>query len=108
MEKDGLGVHPQPNARPARRLEERDDDAAESDGVSVVDTTEVRWFAPGRPPAEVMAWFTHDGTIGMVEKRCDTYRISDRYDVGLKCRHREIPELKIRRSLAGRYRRVYR
>jgi hypothetical protein len=66
--------------------------------VSVVDTTEVRWFAEGRLPPEVVSWFTRDDTTGVVETRCDTYRMDLRCEMGVKRRFRETLELKIRRS----------
>lgn len=111
MEADGTGSHPDVSARCSRaddgrhhdesRDDERgDDERRDDESTSVVETAEVRWFAMGRVPLEVTAWFTHGGTIGMVEQRCDTYRISVRHDVGLKRRHREIPELKVRQSVA--------
>jgi hypothetical protein len=67
--------------------------------VSVVDTTELRWFTEGRLPPDVKSWFTRAGTTGMVEERCDTYRMDGRYDMGVKRRFREMLELKIRQSV---------
>ena len=69
--------------------------------VVVVDTTELRWFADGRLPPGVAAWFTKDGEKGVSEERCDIYRL-DRRDVGVKLRSRRTLELKIRQSVGER------
>jgi hypothetical protein len=66
---------------------------------SVVDTTELRWFVPGPLPADISVWFT--GSTGVAEERCDTYLIDARREIGVKRRHRETLELKVRRSLDG-------
>jgi hypothetical protein len=64
-------------------------------GVLVEDTTELRWIAEGHLPADVEAWFTRGGTTGVVEERCDTYRMDGRCDRGVKLRFRETLELKV-------------
>lgn len=64
-------------------------------GVLVDDTTELRWIAEGHLPTEVEEWFTHGGTAGVVEKRCDTYRMDGRRNQGVKLRFRETLELKV-------------
>lgn len=69
------------------------------DAISVLDTTELRWFVPGPLPLDVRKWFT--GSTGAREERCDTYLLDGRCDVGVKRRFRETLELKLRRSLAG-------
>lgn len=68
-------------------------------GVTVTDTTELRWFVEGRLPEAVAAWFTLEGTTGLIEQRVDTYRIDGRLDTGVKRRFGETLELKVRRSL---------
>jgi hypothetical protein len=70
------------------------------DALSVIDTTEVRWFVPGPLPADIRGWFT--GSIGVAEERCDTYLLDGRVDIGVKRRFRETLELKVRQSLDGR------
>ena len=70
------------------------------DAISVLDTTEIRWFVPGPLPAEISGWFT--GSTGVAEERCDTYLLTGRVDIGVKRRFREKLELKVRRSLGGR------
>lgn len=69
------------------------------DGVSVLDTTELRWFVPGPIPADVDRWFI--GPAAVVRERCDTYLLDGRLDVGIKRRFRETLELKVRQSLDG-------
>lgn len=66
--------------------------------ITIVDTTELRWFADGALPAEIMSWFTGAGSMAAIEERCDTYRIDDRDDAGLKRRFRKILELKVRQA----------
>jgi hypothetical protein len=70
--------------------------------VAGVDTTELRWFAGGRLPAGVAAWFAHDGAVGVREERCDKYRLDGRRDRGIKLRAGRTLELKIRQSLGQR------
>jgi len=68
-------------------------------GAATVDlTTEARWFFDGPLPAEVLTWFTNEGTAGVVEDRCDVYRIEEqpRVDVGVKRRDGATLELKLR------------
>ncbi len=81
----------------ARTLETVDEVC--SDTVTILDTTEVRWFAEGVIPPDVVSWFTCDGTTGAVEERCDTYLMDGRRDRGVKRRFRETLELKVRCSL---------
>jgi hypothetical protein len=64
-------------------------------GVSVDLTAELRWFFDGPLPAEVRSWFTRNDA-GLVEHRCDTYRLDERLDVGVKQRSRRTLELKMR------------
>ncbi len=58
-------------------------------------TTEVRWFFDGDLPDEVSTWFTPGGT-GLVEERCDRYRLDDAAGVGVKERSKTTLELKMR------------
>jgi hypothetical protein len=70
-----------------------------ADALSVLDTTELRWFVPGPLPLDIGRWFT--GSTGVPEERCDTYLLDGRVDIGVKRRFRETLELKIRQSLDG-------
>lgn len=70
------------------------------DALSIVDTTEVRWFVPESLPPEIDLWFS--GSAGFSEERRDTYLIDDRADVGVKRRFGEMLEVKVRQSLDGR------
>jgi hypothetical protein len=71
-------------------------------GVAVVDTTELRWFASGELPADVGAWFTRTGTVGAVEERYDRYRLDDQAALGVKRRFGTTLEMKMRQSLGER------
>ncbi len=62
------------------------------------DTIELRWFTPGALPTDVVEWFTDHGRTGAVEQRCDTYRLDDRDDLGVKYRFGTVPEVKERLS----------
>ena len=62
------------------------------------DTIELRWFTPGALPLDVVEWFTRQGRTGAVEQRCDTYRLDDRDDLGVKYRFGTVPEVKKRLS----------
>jgi hypothetical protein len=66
-----------------------------SGGVSVVDTTEIRWFATGALPRDVRRWFF--GPTAAAEERRDRYLLDERTDVGVKFRNGETLELKTRR-----------
>ncbi|MBT5756311.1 MAG: hypothetical protein HOI41_15240 [Acidimicrobiaceae bacterium] len=70
----------------------------DSSAATVDETTEARWFFDGPLPAEVLTWFTNGGTAGVVEDRCDVYRIEEqpRVDVGVKYRNGATLELKLR------------
>ena len=70
------------------------------DTISVLDTTELRWFAEGAVPADIGRWF--GASAGTLEERCDTYLLGGHEDIGVKCRFRETLELKARQSLDGR------
>lgn len=72
-------------------------------GVLVDDTTELRWIAKGPLPTDVEAWFTHGGTAGVVEKRCDTYRMDGRSTRGVKLRFRETLELKVLQAVGEHF-----
>lgn len=64
-----------------------------SGGVSVVETTEIRWFVTGELPRDVRRWFIGPTTA---EERCDRYLLDARTDVGVKFRNGEKLELKTR------------
>jgi hypothetical protein len=70
------------------------------DALSVIDTTELRWFVPGPLPTDILSWFT--GSTGIPEERCDTYLLDEHGGIGVKRRFRETLELKLRQSLDGR------
>lgn len=72
--------------------------------VQVDLTTELRWFFDGPVPADVVAWFTHDGTLGLAELRCDSYRLDGRIDEGVKRRDGTILELKRRQGRPDHHR----
>jgi hypothetical protein len=76
-----------------------DDGRSTGSGITVVDTTELRWFAEGPIPVDVRAWFTGGDTRGAVEDRCDSYRLDDQPAVGVKRRFRTTLELKTRQSV---------
>jgi len=78
------------------------DDDLDAAGVLLDDTTEIRWIAEGHLPSDVEAWFTRGGTTGVVEERCDTYRIDGRAERGVKLRFRETLEVKVRQAV-GEY-----
>ena len=54
--------------------------------VDSVKTTELRWFADGSLPDDLVAWFTRSGAVGAVELRTDTYRLGGPSDLGVKRR----------------------
>lgn len=58
------------------------------------DTTEVRWFTDGAPPADLCTWFR--SSIAASEERCDRYLLDQVADVGVKQRGGRILELKLR------------
>lgn len=64
---------------------------------SVVDTTELRWFASGPLPPGIRDGMTREN--GVTEQRCDSYLVDDRDGVGVKLRARTTLELKVRQSL---------
>ena len=74
-------------------------DQRSPDGLSVLDTIELRWFVPGPIPSDIDAWFS--GSTEVCEQRCDTYLLDGRDDVGIKRRSREMLEVKVRQSLDG-------
>lgn len=63
---------------------------------AVLDTSELRWFALGLPPPEVVAWFTAGGGAGTTERRSDVYQVNGLHDVGLKRRFGWTVEVKVR------------
>jgi hypothetical protein len=72
------------------------------DAPSIVDTAELRWFSAGSAPRSVRSWFTHEGTIGMIEERSDTYLMDGRVDRGVKRRFQKTLEVKVRSSVEER------
>ena len=68
-----------------------------ADEIAVDLTTEARWFFDGQLPPDVLSWFTVGG-VGLVEDRCDRYRLDGEGDVGVKRRSGATLELKLRRG----------
>lgn len=64
-----------------------------------LDTIELRWFASGPAPPDVLRWFDEVGPVSMVEERSDLYRIGGLAAVSVKFRFGEILEMKVRRSV---------
>ncbi len=71
--------------------------------VVMVDTTELRWFADGPLPGDIVGWFTCGGAMGHRERRTDAYRIDGHHDMGLKRRFRNTLELKSRRAVGSSF-----
>jgi hypothetical protein len=68
---------------------------------AVLDTSEVRWFALGRPPRDMVAAFSAGGASGTTEKRSDSYQLNGQHDFGLKRRFGWIVEAKRRQSVGS-------
>lgn len=95
------GEDPGSATRLARHVQDRGAPSTAA-AVAMVDTIELRWFTSGRLPLEIESWFTGVGTTGVVEERCDSYRMDGREDTGVKRRSGETLELKVRRSVGKR------
>jgi hypothetical protein len=65
-------------------------------GAAALDTSEVRWFAPGPVPADVLAWFTRIAPIAIVDERCDTYLLHNVAGLGVESRSGRVLEVKQR------------
>lgn len=52
----------------------------------MLETLELRWFAPGRLPAEAIKWFESAAPRVVVEERIDSYLLTGRVDLGVKRR----------------------
>ena len=61
-------------------------------------TSELRWFFDGRPPEELVSWFTLGAATGLTEVRWDAYCVDDAVDVGVKRRFKRVLELKVRQG----------
>jgi hypothetical protein len=70
-------------------------------GVKVLDTSEVRWFAFGALPPQLVEWFTTDRNAD-VEVRTDTYRHDPSHALGVKRRNGGPIEVKVLHSRRGR------
>lgn len=66
-------------------------------GASLDATTELRWFGAGRVSQEVLAWFS-TASDGLLEERRDQYCVDGQPDIGVKRRHGETLELKVRQG----------
>lgn len=76
-------------------------DAFASRGVPVLDTSEVRWFAPGPVPAEGLEWLSRLSNLATVDERCDTYLLHGVDGLGVKYRNQLVLEVKRRHSTEG-------
>jgi hypothetical protein len=65
------------------------------------DTTEVRWFAHGPMPRELVDWFTSSGRSGTLEVRRDSYLAGDSPAVGRKRRNLGPFEIKTRLAIGN-------
>ena len=63
-------------------------------GQPAMDTSEVRWFAHGPLPDDVVAWFARQDAITAVEERSDTYLLRGIDGMGVKYRNRRVLEVK--------------
>jgi hypothetical protein len=63
------------------------------------ETSEARWFGAGRLPEPVLTWFS--SSPGIIEHRCDTYRVDGSLVLGVKRRNGSGLEAKVRRAVAG-------
>ena len=70
-----------------------------SQGQPVMDTSEVRWFAIGSIPHDVVAWFSEQDTITTFEERYDTYLLHGLDGLGAKYRDRRVLEVKWRQDV---------
>ena len=86
-EDEGVSVLALPARAGTRRA------SARSPRVSVIDTTEIRWFATGEVPRDVRRRFS---AAAVAHERCDRYLLDARTDVGVKFRNGETLELKTR------------
>jgi hypothetical protein len=73
-------------------------------GMTQLDTSEVRWFARGNLPSELVEQFCDSPGSADIEIRTDTYRLSPSRGVGLKRRNGGPLEVKIRQAQIGRMR----
>jgi len=67
-------------------------------GTAPLDTTEVRWFAAGPPPSQLVERFCDTGSSVDLEIRNDAYLANGSHHVGLKRRNGGPLELKARRQ----------
>jgi hypothetical protein len=63
-------------------------------GQPLMDTSEVRWFAHGPLPEDVVAWFARQSAITAVEERSDTYLLRGLDGLGVKYRNQRVLEVK--------------
>lgn len=66
---------------------------------SVLDTTELRWFAAGPLPVGVRDWFF--ASSATIEERWDYYLLDQVADVGVKVRGGRMLELKVRQDVGA-------
>ena len=85
----------------ATALHTERDDSVESreEHTAVLDTTELRWFAYGHAPTEVLRWFTATTDDLSFESRADVYLVDGRADRGVKHRAGRILEVKQRLAI---------
>ncbi len=65
----------------------------------VLETLELRWFAPGRIPAAAVTWFEATAPHVVVEERIDSYLLTGRPDLGVKRRNHGPLQVKERRRI---------
>ena len=70
--------------------------------AEVLETLELRWFAPGRIPNPAVSWFEASAPHVEVEERIDSYLMIGRPDIGVKRRDSGPLEVKVRRCTGRR------
>jgi hypothetical protein len=70
--------------------------------TDVLETLEVRWFARGRLPSEVLGWFQTSVAHVETEERVDSYLVTGRSDLGVKRRDQGPLEVKERIRVGSR------
>ena len=68
----------------------------------VLETLELRWFAPGPIPTSAVSWFETSAPHVVVEERIDSYLLTGRPDLGVKRRDHGPLQVKERRGIGTR------
>lgn len=82
-----------PDQSGARRPDERADGESP---VEVLDTLELRWFASGPVPPDVLEWFVGPTEVAASERRSDSYLEDGLDERGVKLRSGRTLEVKLR------------